>query len=230
VTDSKLRELERRWKETGSVEDEARYLLERVRVGDLEREKLELAAYCGHEGAQSAVVHSPSPARSVDDWVSGLRRWGHHAFAQVAHVAAEAVLPVWEDGERSFDDDGTEDNRPRAALAAVSEWLNCPCDDHWGQLKAVRDAVHDAWAESDHILPASSACLAALAAAEVVLAHDLDDVTWWAQRSLQSATDALVESGTHIEEAPEPGTTGQGGVPLHAALRRAVVPSLACRV
>jgi len=33
VTDSKLRELERRWKETGSVEDEARYLLERVRVG-----------------------------------------------------------------------------------------------------------------------------------------------------------------------------------------------------
>jgi hypothetical protein len=35
MSDERLRELERRWKETGSVEDEAKYLAERVRVGDL---------------------------------------------------------------------------------------------------------------------------------------------------------------------------------------------------
>ena len=40
MTDTKLRELERRWKESNAAEDEAAYLLERVRVGDLEQEKL----------------------------------------------------------------------------------------------------------------------------------------------------------------------------------------------
>jgi hypothetical protein len=35
MSDQKLRDLERRWKETGNVEDEAAYLLERVRVGRL---------------------------------------------------------------------------------------------------------------------------------------------------------------------------------------------------
>jgi hypothetical protein len=35
VSDDRLRELERRWKETGAVEDEAAYLKERVRAGEL---------------------------------------------------------------------------------------------------------------------------------------------------------------------------------------------------
>ena len=55
MSDAKLRELERRWKETGAVEDEAAYLLERVRVGELTQERLELAAYCGHDGAKRAI-------------------------------------------------------------------------------------------------------------------------------------------------------------------------------
>lgn len=42
MSDSKLRELERRWKVTGSgsVEGEAADLLERVRAGELTRERL----------------------------------------------------------------------------------------------------------------------------------------------------------------------------------------------
>ena len=44
MSDQRLRELERRWKESGSPDDEAAYLLERVRVGDLTRERLHLAA------------------------------------------------------------------------------------------------------------------------------------------------------------------------------------------
>ena len=37
MTDERLRELERRWKETGSAEDEAAFLLEQVRAGGRER-------------------------------------------------------------------------------------------------------------------------------------------------------------------------------------------------
>jgi len=57
MSDSKLRELERRWRETKSVEDEAAYLRERVRVGDLTQERLELAAVAGGR----ATARSPSP-------------------------------------------------------------------------------------------------------------------------------------------------------------------------
>jgi len=51
VTDSKLRELERRWKETGSVEDELAWLRERVRSGAA----LDEASY-----ARLATLDSPS--------------------------------------------------------------------------------------------------------------------------------------------------------------------------
>jgi hypothetical protein len=51
VSDKRLRELERRWKETGTVEDEATYLQERVRAGELTQEELDLAAYSGNPAA-----------------------------------------------------------------------------------------------------------------------------------------------------------------------------------
>lgn len=35
MPDERLRKLERRWKETGSAQDEAAYLLERVRAGEI---------------------------------------------------------------------------------------------------------------------------------------------------------------------------------------------------
>jgi hypothetical protein len=53
VTDGRLRELERRWKETGAVEDEARYLQARVRIGLTPR--IELAAALGYAPARRAI-------------------------------------------------------------------------------------------------------------------------------------------------------------------------------
>jgi len=55
MSDERLRELERRWKETASPSDEAAYLSERVRVGDLAVSNLELAANLGHRGAGLAL-------------------------------------------------------------------------------------------------------------------------------------------------------------------------------
>jgi len=76
MSDAKLRELERRWKESGAVEDEAAYLLERVRVGDLEREKLELAAYCDHPAARLALG-GKAPAQEF-----GSTEWGRGGTAR----------------------------------------------------------------------------------------------------------------------------------------------------
>lgn len=54
MADEKLREMERRWRTTGAVEDEAAWLGERARVGDLDPEHLRLAAYLGDRASQLA--------------------------------------------------------------------------------------------------------------------------------------------------------------------------------
>lgn len=61
MTDSTLRELERRFRATGSDEDEAAWLWARLQAGSLTPSNLELASYCGHEAAWSALGHSVRP-------------------------------------------------------------------------------------------------------------------------------------------------------------------------
>jgi hypothetical protein len=123
MSDQKLRDLERRFKETGSPDDEAAWLLERVRVGDLTRERLELAAYCGHEGARRAVGIDTVPhPENLKDWHEGLRRWGVEIQVRGGSIAARRAMSLWEAE--------SGDRRPWAALAAVEEWLACPCADH----------------------------------------------------------------------------------------------------
>jgi hypothetical protein len=63
MSDERLRALERRWRETGTVQDEAAYLLERVRVGDLRESRLELAAHVGHQAAGMAIGKGTSGPR-----------------------------------------------------------------------------------------------------------------------------------------------------------------------
>lgn len=132
MSDAKLRELERRWKETGSVEDEAAYLLERVRVGDLTRERLELAAYCGHEGARRAVgtgnddelverVGNGTEAGRLgvsEDCLRlfrGLERWGRPVIARALMCAVAFVDPHEAQG---------------ALASSILRWCNCPCGEH----------------------------------------------------------------------------------------------------
>lgn len=58
--DARLREVERRWKETGAVEDESVYLLERLRSGLLDRQMIELALYLGHPACVLVVERCAS--------------------------------------------------------------------------------------------------------------------------------------------------------------------------
>ncbi|MBL4850446.1 MAG: hypothetical protein JKY65_33430 [Planctomycetes bacterium] len=56
MSDSRLRELERRWKETGSVDDEAAWLRGRVNAGEFSAERLEVLARIGHPAASDGAV------------------------------------------------------------------------------------------------------------------------------------------------------------------------------
>ena len=55
MPDQVLRHIERRARETGSIDDEAAYLKGRVRAGDLDPCRLRLAARLGHPAAQQLV-------------------------------------------------------------------------------------------------------------------------------------------------------------------------------
>ncbi len=143
MSDERLRELERRWRETGFVEDEAAWLRERVRVGDLTQERLELAAFAGHNGAVRALTPQgpPSPlalpfsivrALTNDDCeaieeVSELldTRWGRQACGWGAREVAELLLEASAECVPI-----TVRKAHRAILAAVDDWLSCPCEEH----------------------------------------------------------------------------------------------------
>lgn len=62
MSDANLRELERRWRELGSVEAEAAWLQARIRAGDLAPERLELAAFWGSSAARECL---PGHERSL---------------------------------------------------------------------------------------------------------------------------------------------------------------------
>lgn len=73
MSDERLRDLERRWKETGSVEDEAAWITERMRVGMLAQDRVELAAYCGHQAARKALGRDACETpEDLEEWIRGL--------------------------------------------------------------------------------------------------------------------------------------------------------------
>ncbi len=123
MSDEKLRELERRFKETGSVEDEAAWLKERVRVGDLTQERLEFAAYCGHEGARRASCGDPSPIEAAPEdlraWFARLLPLSREAVAR-ANIAHAAHLVA-------SSSDSALTVAVEEAIAAASSVLACPC-------------------------------------------------------------------------------------------------------
>jgi len=139
VSDADLRELERRFRETGCVEDEAAWLRARAQAGELEKSRLELAAYCHHEAAVTALgLEALGEQRGFRRWANGLSAWGLEAYNRVQIAAAYAALVVWEGGPSTLRAaaclaDMREDvlrGSPRQAVGAVEAWLHCPCPKH----------------------------------------------------------------------------------------------------
>ena len=119
MSDSRQRELEHSWKQTGSEEEEAAFLLERVRAGDLELRELELAAFVGHAAAVVATT-TPAPQFGSDlaNWAEALAQFGKEACARTA------ICVTWISYE------ALELGLPDDALSAAEAWAACPCLEH----------------------------------------------------------------------------------------------------
>jgi hypothetical protein len=96
VGDERLRELERRWRASGSTDDEAAWLVERVRLGRLREERLLLAAELEHRAATLAcqelatrVVVPPADGPGgfeEEAWLLVLARHGPEALLELLNA------------------------------------------------------------------------------------------------------------------------------------------------
>ena len=134
MSDARLRELERRWRESGSTEDEAAYLRERVRVGDLTQERLELAAYCGNAASIAALSKPVRRSEEVHAWIRD--RIG----SSVSELSADTLglvlgLESWGDtvlvrGLIAISEQAMLRDSDKRLVEAARAWCECPCAQH----------------------------------------------------------------------------------------------------
>jgi len=123
--DAHLRQLQRD-ASSGDLQAQARLLRERARIGDLDLERLEFAAYLKHPAARQALgsppdqiqtglvrVEEEGPTNAQGElWVSWIRRMGR--------VPALLVLKF---------SGGVHATRS-PVLSALRAWCRCPCEAH----------------------------------------------------------------------------------------------------
>lgn len=127
MTDERVRALERRWRETGAAEDEAAWLAERARLGELARDALELAALAGHAAARLVLgARAIDTPRDDEAWVAAIAERSEPAVVRIARAAVGHVLDVHAAAGREV----PAPEHTTEVMALVDDWLACPCGAH----------------------------------------------------------------------------------------------------
>ncbi|MCO5172530.1 MAG: hypothetical protein M9894_40050 [Planctomycetes bacterium] len=132
MADTRLRRLERAAAQ-GDLDARVRLLCERLRSGELDEERVRLAAYLGDPAAR-LLLGPKAPDLPVirargglelnqRRWITGLRAYGKEWLVRAAVAIARARFTAWDRWDEA-------DERPRRALAAAEAWLACPCEAH----------------------------------------------------------------------------------------------------
>lgn len=129
--DERVRELERRWKETGALADEGAFLAECVRVGRVPRERVEVAARLGDPGSQLALSE-PSNVE-LGEALRAIGTLDRRLLVRAMALLAEQGLDRW--------DRVMKDARPRGVLRALADWVERP---DRGAARRVQDATEAA--------------------------------------------------------------------------------------
>lgn len=92
MTDQRLRELEQRFRETGTIEDEAGWLNALARTNEHWKKKVCLAAFCGHQPSVVAVGEFGSQHRTVEGWAKEAEELHPHAVARACLALLSDLL------------------------------------------------------------------------------------------------------------------------------------------
>lgn len=117
MSDDRLRLIERRWRETGSPQDEAAHITERIRVGALLRSRVRAAAILGHPAALLVAGH---PKRRKNSFIQALKV---HGVGAQGWVRALVVI------QRQICDDLRFSPRPALIIGALQlawRWAYVP--------------------------------------------------------------------------------------------------------
>jgi hypothetical protein len=126
-----------RWRETNAPEDEAAYLCERVRLGDLSFDRLRLAAYVGGRPGPSLAVTAMGGETPkigvVGVWVRELHAWGFEPPLRAGMAALRLLM------ERDIHPPLPLSWRKEQgrALRFVEDWVRCPCAEHMETVKGL---------------------------------------------------------------------------------------------
>lgn len=119
MADSRLRRLSRQASQ-GDAQAHGRFLVELVRIGDLPRARVEIAAFLAHPGALAALSkESYAPTRRRMNWVKVIPHWGREPVVRVALSAARIVMDA--DDVACVGDDPL--STCLAGLRSVESWL-----------------------------------------------------------------------------------------------------------
>lgn len=140
MSDSKLRELARRFHETGSVENEAAWLSERVRVGEIPGEHLNLLADLGYPAAKAL------DPKARERWYVGPWLAERTTLPEVrVRVEIAVVQSIQHHFDLALPEPEASDPRPLAALQAAEEWVCDPSSSHEAAAKQAARAARQLW-------------------------------------------------------------------------------------
>lgn len=120
MSDERIRQLERQWKNTGDLSDEYALLSERFRREEISRRNLALCAFLGHKPSMKILE---TPFHEI--WTPSIEMWGpEFSFRASIYYIREGLLCIqeWLPSWSSF--------APRMVgsyLKAIIAWMNCPC-------------------------------------------------------------------------------------------------------
>lgn len=121
MADADLRALERRYRETGGAADHARWLVARVRAGDIDEARVRFAAELGHRGAGLAVGVDELLVAHLDVFAGDRADRGCDPSEVRARLALATIRLRL----------AAAAPHPRfAAVSALEAWVECPCEAH----------------------------------------------------------------------------------------------------
>lgn len=217
MTDSRFRELERSWRETGSDDAEVRLLTERLRAGRVSPAQLELAAYLGHQPSRAALDLPEDDSRDPLRWVIGLVRFGNDACFRAGLAVAREIQRGWKRQPRA---DGAEASALLPELVDAVVDAAEPC-----LVAATSEAVAQLEARARDLMEAWRAAHEGLPEMIDIIRRGFNPTSQDEPTGLIRATRAVVELPRLLQATEdEPGIPGLAGGALSTSLNKLVAP------
>jgi hypothetical protein len=219
--DEQLRELERRWRTTGALDDEVAWVSALVRAGEVSAGDLELAATLGSLAARRLLPAERRWPSNVQAMAASLERAPRPVQVRVLVTLARLVLPVWRQRHPA-------DERLADAVEAAEESLTGAAADHWLSeadrhfRRSGRELLEAAIEASRLETPPTRASHAAMVCL-VAASFACTEPPFGARAALVTAA---WEAQCALTEHRDPTRPLAGGKEIARALRRTLVPWL----